>query len=65
MIRQLPVFKGYTVDARLKQFRRVDPDWGMEFIEFNSEKGEILLEEYIATIDADTPEGMELLVELW
>jgi len=65
MIRQLPTFKGYTVDARLKQFRRVDPQWGMEFIEFNSEKGEKLLEGYIVTIDAGTSEGMELLVFLW
>ena len=64
MIRQLPTFKGYTIDARLKQLRMVDSDWGMEFIEFDSEEGDRLLVEYIASIDAGTREGRELLVEL-
>ena len=65
MIRQLPVFKGYTVDTRLKQFRRVDPEWGMEFIDFDSEEGEKILIEYIESIDVTSVEGMELLIALW
>jgi hypothetical protein len=47
MITKLPEFKGYTVDERLKQFRKVDrkkPD--IEFIDFDSEKGKKLLAEY-------------------
>jgi hypothetical protein len=41
----LPTFKGYTVDMRLRQFRRAIPDVTLEFIPFNSPKGEKLLEE--------------------
>ncbi|MDP2654358.1 MAG: hypothetical protein Q8Q08_10045 [Candidatus Omnitrophota bacterium] len=65
MIRQLPTFKGYTVDARLKQFRRVDPLWGMEFIDFDTPQGEALLEELVGSINAETQEGRELLISLW
>ena len=41
----LPTFKGYTVDMRLREFRRAIPDVTLEFIPFNSPKGEKLLEE--------------------
>jgi hypothetical protein len=41
----LPVYKGYTVDIRLKQFRKCPIDAMMEFIDFDSEKGSGLLEE--------------------
>ena len=41
----LPTFKGYTVDTRLKEFRRAIPDVTLEFIPFNSPEGEKLLEE--------------------
>ena len=39
----LPVFRGYTVDIRLREFRRVA--WGkrLEFIPFDSPKGRRLL----------------------
>jgi len=44
---ELPTFKGWTIDARLKQFRKVSrgesPE--IEFIDFNSEKGQELLAE--------------------
>ena len=47
MVTKLPEFKGYTVDERLKQFRKVDHDKpSIEFVEFNSEKGRKLLDEY-------------------
>lgn len=65
MIRQLPTFKGYTVDVRLKQFRRVDALWGMEFIDFDTPQGEALLEELVGSINAETQEGRELLISLW
>lgn len=42
---RLPTFKGYTVDARLREFRRADPEKGMEFIPFDCEKGKRLLKE--------------------
>ena len=41
----LPIFKGYTVDIRLKEFRRAIPEVTLEFISFNSPEGEKLLNE--------------------
>ena len=51
MIRVLPLFKGYTVDARLKQFRRIRKQShsfaGMEYLDFDTDKGDRLLTQYI------------------
>ena len=44
-VTNLPTFKGYTVDMRLKEFRRAIPDVTLEFIPFNSTEGNKLLEE--------------------
>lgn len=50
--RRLPEFEGYTVDARLRQFRKVPTDQLPEFIEFASPEGEEVLERlYRALID--------------
>jgi hypothetical protein len=38
----LQTFKSYTVDFRLKQFRKVPLDASPEFIDFDSPKGEQL-----------------------
>jgi hypothetical protein len=65
MIKRLPVFMGYTVDVRLKEFRRVDLSTGFKIVPFNSEEGEIWLNEYIETIDENAPEGREILVSIW
>jgi len=47
MVKELPKFKGYTVDERLKQFRKVDREEpSIEFVEFDSDKGKELLAEY-------------------
>jgi len=54
MIRILPIFKGYTVDARLSQFRKVFKSGAIEFVDFDSEKGDALLTEYIKTIDVNS-----------
>lgn len=56
----LPVFKGYTVDVRLRQFRRVNPDTSIEFLDFDSQKGDELLGEYINTLDKDSAEFREI-----
>lgn len=46
MSTKLPEFNGYTVDEKLKQFRKVDRDEpSIEFIDFDSEKGQELLDE--------------------
>jgi len=50
---QLPTYNGYTIDKRLRQFRKVAHEAheahgefpGIEFIEFNSKKGQELLAE--------------------
>ena len=41
----LPTFKGYTIDVKLGQFRKVahGDSLKIEFIEFDSEKGQELL----------------------
>jgi hypothetical protein len=47
MVTKLPEFKGYTVDERLKQFRKVDRDKpSIEFVDFDSDEGQELLAEY-------------------
>lgn len=44
---ELPVFKGYTIDKKLRQFRKVSRGENpqIEFIEFDSEAGQVLLDE--------------------
>jgi hypothetical protein len=39
----LPRFKGYTVDARLRQFRKVHKSGEIDFIDWDSEKGDEIL----------------------
>ena len=60
MIRILPIFKGYTVDARLGQFRKVFKSGAIEFLEFDSEKGDVLLTKYIKTLDTDSEEFKQI-----
>lgn len=43
-IRTLKTFKGYTIDIRLQQFRKVPLNDLPEFIEFDSKEGQDLLE---------------------
>ena len=47
MTNKLPEFKGYTVDERLKQFRKVDRDKpSIDFVDFDTEEGQELLALY-------------------
>ncbi|MDP2750552.1 MAG: hypothetical protein Q8O89_07000 [Nanoarchaeota archaeon] len=44
---RLEMFKGYTLDFRLREFRKVNPKKRkIEFVVFNSKKGAKLLKEY-------------------
>ena len=44
-MRELPTFEGYTVDERLREFRKVDREkCTIEFVPFDSAKGRKLLE---------------------
>jgi hypothetical protein len=42
---QLPTFKGFTVDLRLREFRKATLEEKLEFIPFNSPEGKKLFEE--------------------
>jgi hypothetical protein len=42
---KLPTYQGFTIDKRLKQFRKVIPGCQIEFIEFDSKEGKDLLKE--------------------
>ena len=44
-MRILPTFRGYTVDVRLEEFRKVAPK--LVFIDFDSPKGERLFKAWI------------------
>ncbi|OPY88328.1 MAG: hypothetical protein A4E71_00539 [Smithella sp. PtaU1.Bin162] len=63
MATALPEFKGYTVDIRLGQFRKVSrkDNPSIEFLDFDSAEGKKLVIEYIQSLDefsmdADIPE---------
>ena len=49
MIRILPVFKGYTVDLRLCEFRKIEADKLPEFVPLLSDKGARLFWEFKQT----------------
>ena len=49
MIRILPIYKGYTVDMRLQEFRKVTLNDLPEFIPFTSDKGAKLFHEFRQT----------------
>lgn len=49
MIRKLPTFKGYTVDMRIQEFRKVPGTRLPEFLPFLSQKGFALFYEYAKT----------------
>jgi hypothetical protein len=44
---ELPTFNGWTIDARLRQFRKVERGESpkIEFIDFDSEEGQEILAE--------------------
>jgi len=46
MVKKLPEFNGWTIDERLRQFRKVDMSIpSIEFIDFESEEGKKILVE--------------------
>ena len=60
MIRILPVFKGYTVDLRLQEFRKIESNKLPEFIPLLSDKGARLFWEF-----RQTEEGQKELKHYW
>ena len=63
--RLLPVFKGYTIDIRCGQIRKVD--WGElpVFIDMNSEEGRKIIDEYAPTLDMDNPKDERIMDSLF
>jgi len=49
MIRVLPIFKGYTVDLRLQEFRKIESNKLPEFVPLLSDKGARLFWEFKQT----------------
>ena len=60
MIRILPTFKGWTIDSRLKEFRRFHECGALLNLPFDSDEGDVLLTEYIQTLDTESPEFEEI-----
>jgi hypothetical protein len=52
-MKRLPTFEGYTVDARLEEFRKVEYGKRPEFVPFESKKGQALLQKYLSTGKAE------------
>jgi hypothetical protein len=55
--RILPTFRGYTVDVRCREFRKIDADtaWELwEFIDFDSDRGEEMLQALIQLLPVDS-----------
>lgn len=63
---RLPTYKGYTVDARLREFRKLEFGKVPEFIPFDSPKGRELLEGWKATRVSNplTPEEIKTIEEI-
>lgn len=51
---KLPVYNGYTVDFKLKEFRKAIYGKVLEFISFDSPLGQKLLDDFMKT-----PEGQK------
>ncbi len=64
MIRTLPVFKGWTIDARLKQLRRIkqiNKHFAcMEYLDFGSDKGDKIMTQYIKSLKSDSEKLNEI-----
>ena len=58
--KKLSTFMNYTIDFRLKQFRKVK-NQKIEFIDFSSEKGEKILVKYIKSLDLKSKEFKDLI----
>ncbi|MFH1664076.1 MAG: hypothetical protein ABH986_04695, partial [archaeon] len=54
VMRVLPVFRGFTVDLRLRQFRKVTKKRELIFIDFDSPEGDQLLADLIRSLDKKT-----------
>lgn len=56
---QLSEVEGYTVDLRLRQFRRVHAAGRIDFIDFDTEEGQAILHRMTATGVSGEPVEIE------
>lgn len=62
---ELPKFKDWTIDLKLRQFRKVDMDKpSIQFVEFDSLEGDELFNEIIKGLDKRKMEDRKLLFAL-
>ena len=60
MLKELPKFRDFFVDLRLKEFRSIE--FGdLTFIKFSSKEGNYLLKEYIKELNKNSQEIQEIL----
>ncbi len=57
-MKELPTFRGYTVDAEREEFRRIVPGERREHIPFTSPKGQHLLAAWLKFQAAQLAEGL-------
>ncbi len=57
-MKELPRFRGYTVDAEREEFRRIVPGEPREHIPFTSPKGRQLLQAWLKFQAAQLAEGL-------
>jgi hypothetical protein len=65
MVKQLPTFNGYTVDVRLREFRKITSVSESEFVGFDSPEGDMLLEGFLDTLDAKNKQDFQFLNAIW
>lgn len=65
MLKRLPTFEGYTVDVRLREFRKLTSVSEIEFVGFDSPEGDMLLEGFLDTLDANNKEDLHTLTAIW
>jgi len=63
--RTLPVYKGYTIDIRLGQIRKVPLDDLPVFLDFDSEEGDAILSEFVLSLDKRKKRDKEILDKLF
>lgn len=65
MLKRLPTFEGFTVDVRLREFRKVTSVSESEFVGFDSPEGDMLLEGFLDTLDSNNKEDLHTLTAIW
>lgn len=59
-MKRLPTYRGYIVDVKLREFRKIKYGKTLEFIPFDSEKGDRLLAALIKSL----PQKSKLFEEI-